>query len=101
MNPPEVSAAFEENVPSIEERLQAMRQVADREYPVRAIMMPIIPVDGWQDAYRAFTERLLSSVPVQRLTLGGICIYRSARELMERKMGTRNPVSERLITRLP
>lgn len=93
---PKVSAAFEENVPSIDERLEAMRRVAERGYPVRAIMMPIIPIDGWQDAYSAFTKRLLECVPIQRLTLGGICIYRSARDLMERKVGTRNLVSERI-----
>jgi DNA repair photolyase len=94
VNPPEVSAIFEENVPSIDERLEAMRRVAERGYSVRAIMMPIIPVDGWHNAYRAFTKRLLEAVPIQRLTLGGICIYRSARDLMERKMGMGNRVSE-------
>ena len=87
---------FEENVPGIDERLQAMRRVAEQGYPVRAIMMPIIPIEGWQDLYAAFTRRLLESVPIQRLTLGGICIYRSARDLMERKMGTRNVVSEHI-----
>jgi spore photoproduct lyase len=96
VNPPEVSAMFEENVPSIDERLEAMRRVAERGYPVRAIMMPIIPIDGWQDVYRAFTKRLLEAVPIRRLTLGGICIYRSARDLMVRKMGARNLVSERI-----
>jgi spore photoproduct lyase len=96
VNPPEVSAMFEENVPGIDERLEAMRRVADQGYPIRAIMMPIIPIDGWQDVYRAFTRRLLETVPIRRLTLGGICIYRSARDLMERKMGTRNLVSERI-----
>ena len=93
VNPPEVSAMFEENVPSIDERLEAMRRVAEQGYPVRAVMMPIIPIDGWQDVYTAFTERLLETVPIQRLTLGGICIYRGARELMERKMGKGNAVS--------
>ncbi len=87
---------FEENVPSIDERLEAMRLVAERGYPVRAIMMPIIPIDGWEAAYTAFTKRLLETVPIQRLTLGGICIYRSARDLMERKMGMRNVVSEHI-----
>ncbi len=93
VNPPEISAFFEENVPSIDERLEAMRRVSDRGYPVRAIMMPIIPIDGWQDRYSAFTTHLLKTVPIQRLTLGGICIYRSARDLMETKMGVRNVVS--------
>ena len=87
---------FEENVPGIDERLEAMRRVAERGYPVRAIMMPVIPIEGWQDLYAAFTRRLLEGVPIQRLTLGGICIYRSARELMERKMGMRNVVSEHI-----
>jgi DNA repair photolyase len=96
VNPPEVSAMFEENVPSIDERLEAMRLVAERGYPVRAIMMPIIPIDGWEEAYAAFTDRLLETVPIQRLTLGGICIYRSARHLMERKMGMRNVISEHI-----
>jgi DNA repair photolyase len=87
---------FEENVPSIDDRLEAMRVVAQRGYPVRAIMMPIIPIDGWQDLYTAFTERLLRIVAIQRLTLGGICIYRSARDLMEKKMGVRNVVSRHI-----
>jgi len=96
VNPPEVSAMFEENVPSIDERIQAMGRVAERGYPVRAIMMPIIPIEGWQDAYTGFTDRLLQTVAIRRLTLGGICIYRSARDLMERKMGMRNVVSQHL-----
>jgi len=96
VNPTEVSAMFEENVPSIDERLQAMHRVAERGYPVRAIIMPIVPVDGWAASYVAFTKRLLEAVPIRRLTLGGLCIYRSARELMERKMGTRNGISENI-----
>jgi spore photoproduct lyase len=96
VNPPEVSAMFEENVPSIDERLDAMRRVAERGYPVRAIMMPIIPIDGWQEAYTRFTDRLLTTVPIGRLTLGGICIYPSARGLMERKLGMRNVVSQHI-----
>jgi len=96
VNPPVVSATFEENVPSIDDRLEAMRRVAERGYPVRAIMMPIIPIDGWAASYAAFTKRLLEAVPIRRLTLGGICIYRSARDLMERKMGVRNAVSEHI-----
>ena len=96
VNPPEISAAFEENVPSVDERLEVMGWAAAAGYPVRAIMMPIIPVGGWKDLYAAFTHRLLETVPIQRLTLGGICIYRGARGLMERKLGRRNVISDRL-----
>jgi hypothetical protein len=95
VNPSEISTMFEENVPSIDDRLRAMQRAAEAGYPVRAIMMPIIPVEGWKDLYTAFTRRLLE-MPIQRLALGGICIYRAARDLMERKMGKRNAISERL-----
>lgn len=93
VNPPELCAIFEANVPSLEERLEAMRRVAEKGYPVRAVMMPIIPIEGWEDIYTSFTERLIETVPIQRLTLGGVCIYRGAREFMERKMGAGNAIS--------
>jgi spore photoproduct lyase len=93
VNPPEVCCIFEENVPSAEERVESMRKVASAGYPVRAVMMPIIPVERWQKIYAEFTWYLLDSVPLQRLTLGGICSYKAARALMESKLGSRNPIS--------
>jgi hypothetical protein len=49
--------------------------------------------EGWQEIYTAFTERLIETVPIQRLTLGGVCICLGARKLMERKMGAGNAIS--------
>jgi len=83
-------------VETLEATARIVRRVAERGYPVRAIIMPIIPIEGWQDAYTGFTDRLLQTVAIRRLTLGGICIYRSARDLMERKMGMRNVVPQHL-----
>jgi spore photoproduct lyase len=96
INPPDICEMFEENVPSMEERLEAMRRTASAGYSIRAVMMPIIPVDGWQNIYTTFTKCLLEAVPIQRLTLGGICIYRGARKLMERKIGSDNPISNNI-----
>jgi DNA repair photolyase len=93
VNPPEVSRLFEEKVPSIEERLEAMRKVASAGYPVRAVIMPIIPVEGWQGIYSEFTQHILETIPLQRLTLGGICSYKAARALMESKLGSNNTIS--------
>jgi spore photoproduct lyase len=93
VNPPEVGDAFEENVPGIEERLEAMRCAAKAGYPVRAVMMPIIPIEGWQEIYNTFTRNLIEMVPLQRLTIGGICSYNAARRLMEIKTGLHNAVS--------
>ncbi len=96
LNPPELSERFEENVPTIAERLEAMKQCAEHGYPVRAIIMPLIPVKGWEKIYGGFVERLLESVPIQRLTLGGICIYQNAKALMEMKLGKGNNISQSL-----
>jgi spore photoproduct lyase len=93
VNPPEVCNIFEENVPSMDKRLEAMRRVAAAGYPVRSVMMPVIPVEGWQDIYTMFAERLIEAVPLERLTLGGVCIYKGARKLMERKTGFNNTIS--------
>ncbi|MCC8190400.1 MAG: radical SAM protein [Planctomycetes bacterium] len=96
MNPPEIHARFERSVPSPDARLEAMRRCADAGYPVRVNLMPVVPVPGWREMYRNFLHRLLDSVPISRLTMGGICIYPDARTLMERKLGSENGISETL-----
>lgn len=93
LNPPEVASAFEENVPSVEDRIEAMRRCAAQGYPVRAVIMPVIPVPDWERLYAGFLERLLSAIQLERLTFGGICIYKGARSLMESKLGRNNPIS--------
>lgn len=96
LNPPEIAARSEENVPSVDERIAAMRACAERGYPVRAVIMPIIPVEGWEDIYAGFLRRLLKEVKLQRLTIGGICSYRNALSLMNRKAGADNEVSHNI-----
>jgi len=96
LNPLQITAAFESNVPSPEERIVAMQKCADAGYPLRAVIMPIIPVGDWQNAYSSFLENLLQSVPLNRITLGQICSYSAALQLTERKLGPDNPISKLL-----
>lgn len=96
LNPPSVAELFESGVPSVSERLVAMQRCAEAGFPVRAVIMPIIPVEGWERVYADFLEELLGRVPIQRLTLGGICIYTQARSLMEMRIGCGNPISRHL-----
>jgi spore photoproduct lyase len=96
INPPEICRVFEENVPDVEERLESMRKTATAGYPIRAVMMPIIPVGNWQRIYIDFTKLLLETVPIQRLTLGGICIYSGAKRLLDLKMGGDNTISNHI-----
>jgi len=96
VNPPEIARTFEDKAPSMQRRLDAMKLVAERGYPVRAVMMPLIPVEGWRDYYADFTRKLIAEVPLKRLTMGGICSYKNALELMEKKIGADNPISNNI-----
>jgi len=96
LGPPEVRDAFEPDTPTVNERIAAMKRCAEAGYPVRAVVMPIIPISNWPDAYTLFLDGLLSAAPLQRITLGSICIYRAALTLMERKIGPSNPISNAL-----
>lgn len=94
LNPAMVIRAFEAGTPPLAERIEAMKRCASAGYPVRAVIMPIIPVPGWAETYTAFLEGLLAEVTLDRITLGGICSYRAARGLMERRLGCPNAVSD-------
>jgi len=96
LNPPEICDAFESNVSSPDERIGAMRKCAGAGYPLRAVIMPIIPVEGWQNIYTRFLGNLLESVLLERITLGQICSYSGALQLTERKLGKDNPISRML-----
>ena len=96
LNPPEICDAFESNVPPPNERIASMRKCADIGYPLRAVIMPIIPIENWQNIYTRFLENLLELVPVIRITLGQICSYSGALHLTERKLGSDNPISNML-----
>ena len=96
LNAPQMRRAFESNTPPISERIDAMRKCAQAGYAVRAVVMPIIPMVDWQAVYLRFLKRLLDKVPLQRITLGGVCIYPAAQQLMELKLGRANAISRAL-----
>ncbi|UCD56757.1 MAG: hypothetical protein JSV16_13150 [Candidatus Hydrogenedentota bacterium] len=96
LNPPEIAAQFETNVPSIEARITAMHKVAEAGYPIRAVIMPLILVPDRERKYAEFLRYLLSRVPIRRLTLGGICSYKNALRLMERTLGRDNVISRHI-----
>jgi len=93
LNPPEIAARFERSTPSVADRLKAMLRCSEAGYPVRAVIMPIIPISGWEAIYRRFLESLLQQVHLSRITLGSICSYPQALRLTERKLGRDNAVS--------
>ena len=96
LSPPEVAREFETRTPSAQQRIAGMQRCAAAGYPIRAVIMPIIPIPGWSQAYATFLDELLSTVPLQRITLGGICSYPNALRLMEAKMGSEQPITDAL-----
>ena len=96
LNPPEIASRFEPNTPPVESRLRAMKLCADAGYPMRAVIMPVIPAPDWQPLYGEFLERLLTDIPLARLTIGGICSYTHARNLLTRHVGSGNPISDNM-----
>lgn len=93
VNAPEIVQDFERNSPDVMDRIEAMRRCARAGYPVRAIVMPIIPVADWRKIYSRFILTLLKSVPLSRITLGSICSYPQAQRLTEFKLGKENAIS--------
>jgi spore photoproduct lyase len=96
VNPPAVVEAFEQNTPSLEERIRAMQVCAHAGYPVRAVVMPIIPLAGWETIYGEFISDLLCRIQLSRITLGSICSYPQAMRLTEQKLGRDNPISAQI-----
>jgi DNA repair photolyase len=96
LNPPAVRRDFEVITPPVEARIEAMRQCAEAGYPARVMLMPIVPIPDWQRHYDELLEQLLTRVPVDRITLGGVCSYGPARQIMETKLGKDNVISRSL-----
>jgi spore photoproduct lyase len=99
LNPPEVCSLFEADTPTVADRIEAMRRCAQAGYPVRAVIMPIIPIVDWGEVYASFIAHLLRRVRLNRITLGAICSYPFARDLMERKLGRQNVISQAITRR--
>jgi spore photoproduct lyase len=93
LNPSAMVEMFEKNVPSPEDRVSAMERCSRAGYPVRAVVMPIVPIAGWESVYREFLVDVVSRVRLSRITFGSICSYPQAVRLMEQKIGKINLIS--------
>jgi len=90
VNPDAVCREFEAGAPPLERRLDAARRCQEAGYPVRFLIMPILPVDGWQRHYAELVEAIFAAARPERITLGGICSYRGALRLTAQALGPDN-----------
>lgn len=96
LNPAAVRREFELITSPIADRIEVMRRCAEAGYPIRVMLMPIIPIPDWQRHYDELLEQLLTVVQVDRITLGGVCSYGPAIQIMEAKLGKDNLISRSL-----
>lgn len=96
LNPPAVRKEYELITPLVEDRIRTIRRCAEAGYPVRIMLMPVIPIPDWQRHYDEMLEQLLTQVRLDRITLGGICSYGPALQIMEAKLGKDNLISRSL-----
>jgi spore photoproduct lyase len=70
MNNETVSSKFEIGAPGFEQRLEAAYKVQRASYPLRIRLDPIVPFEGWQQAYADTVARIFQKVSPNRITLG-------------------------------
>jgi len=75
-----------------------MEKCAQAGYSLRALVMPIVPVENWREIYSEFLDELLDRIPLARITLGGICSYKDANSLMIQKLTSDNAITNHVPT---
>jgi len=70
MNNEMVSRKFEVGAPSFERRLEAARKVQAAGYPVRIRLDPIVPFEGWREAYLKTIGKIFEKLDPERVTIG-------------------------------
>jgi len=77
VNAPEVADRWEHKAPLVEKRIEAARSLSKAGYEVRVRIDPMVPVPGWERAYRKLTEHIFAEFVPARITLGSLRGLRS------------------------
>jgi spore photoproduct lyase len=70
LNHEAVSRKFEVGAPTFARRLEAAHQAQQSGYRVRLRLDPIVPFEGWQEAYAETIRQIFEKVAPERLTIG-------------------------------
>ena len=74
VNPPEISSLFEPDAATPSRRLEAAWKCFKAGYRVRMRIDPMIPVEGWREAYGKLAEKVAELKP-ERVTLGCLRLF--------------------------
>lgn len=81
VNAPEFIQKVEHFTPSLTQRLQAAAQVARVGYRLGFHFDPVVPFDGWKNAYAQAAQQIASSVPNDKVAWISVGLLRFSREL--------------------
>ena len=81
VSPARLCDALDRGAPALHERLAAAMRCADAGYPVRFLIMPLIPLPDWRSEYGDLVDQIFDTVAPARITMGGICSYPTAARL--------------------
>ena len=85
LSPPTQSRAIEVNAPDTFARIAAMRRCEQAGYTVRVRISPIVPLDGWQEEFRAMVDALFDSAHPDIVTVDilGWCLPEALADAMD------------------
>lgn len=81
VNAPEFIEKTEHFTPSLTQRLAAAAQVARAGYRLGFHFDPVVPFDGWKEAYARAAEQIAQSVPNDKVAWISVGLLRFSREL--------------------
>lgn len=88
VNAPQVIAADEAGVATLEERIAAARRVQSAGYRLGFHFDPLVEFDGWEKGYAAAVETIFSAVDLERVawvSLGGLRLTRGLSDVIRRR----------------
>jgi spore photoproduct lyase len=62
LNAPPITTRFEGGTSRLEDRLQALRRLAEAGYPVGLTLAPLMPIDDWRQRYSQLLEQTAAAV---------------------------------------
>jgi spore photoproduct lyase len=85
--PPAVHQRLEGSVPSVDRRIECLRQLGERGWPLGLRFDPLIWWDGYQDSYRDLFESVFSSLAPEWIHSVSLGTFRMPQRFFDRMTG--------------
>ncbi len=72
LNAHRVSDRWELKAPSVADRIRAAGQLSAQGYEVRVSVDPLVPIQGWREAYLSLVDQVFANFRPHRVTLGSL-----------------------------